>query len=121
MRSKRRNTNLKILQSQLQHLTTTDEKVKIDEKTSGNGPSVELPIIEKLPKKSIESSNEPSVKNLPRDKDDEIDLLGFIDKREQKKPNHAIKGICGAPILSSILIPLGLQAKLKPSHLISKL
>lgn len=51
MRSKRRNTNLKILQSQLQHLTTTDEKVKIDEKTSGNGTSVELPIIEKLPKK----------------------------------------------------------------------
>ena len=51
MISKRRNTNLKILQSQLQHLTTTDEKVKIDEKTSGNGTSVELPIIEKLPKK----------------------------------------------------------------------
>lgn len=40
---------------------------------------------EKLPKKSIESSNEPSVKNLPRDKDNEIDLLGFIEKREQKK------------------------------------
>ena len=51
MRSKRRNTNLKILQSQLQHLTNADEKVKIDEKTSGNGTSVELPIIEKLPKK----------------------------------------------------------------------
>ena len=51
MRGKRRNTNLKILQSQLQHLTNADEKVKIDEKTSGNGTSVELPIIEKLPKK----------------------------------------------------------------------
>lgn len=51
MRSKRRNTNLKILQSQLQHLTNADEKVKIDEKTSGKGISVELPIIEKLPKK----------------------------------------------------------------------
>ena len=51
MRSKRRNTNLKILQSQLQHLTNADEKVKIDEKTSGKGTSVELPIIEKLPKK----------------------------------------------------------------------
>ena len=51
MRSKRRNTNLKILQSQLQHLANADEKVKIDEKTSGKGISVELPIIEKLPKK----------------------------------------------------------------------
>ena len=51
MRGKRRNTNLKILQSQLQHLTNADEKVKIDEKTSGKGISVELPIIEKLPKK----------------------------------------------------------------------
>jgi len=51
MRGKRRNTNLKILQSQLQHLTNADEKVKIDEKTSGKGTSVELPIIEKLPKK----------------------------------------------------------------------
>lgn len=51
MRGKRRNTNLKILQTQLQHLTNADEKVKIDEKTSGKGTSVELPIIEKLPKK----------------------------------------------------------------------
>lgn len=47
MRSKRRNTNLKILQSQLQHLTNADEKPPVEVKGTG----VELPIIEKLPKK----------------------------------------------------------------------
>jgi hypothetical protein len=65
MRGKRRNTNLKILQSQLQHLTNADEKVKIDEKTSGKGISVELPIIEKLPKKrGIEKDELISTKRL---------------------------------------------------------
>lgn len=47
MRGKRRNTNLKILQSQLQHLAVADEKPPVEVKGTG----VELPIIEILPKK----------------------------------------------------------------------
>ena len=47
MRGKRRNTNLKILQSQLQHLAVADEKPPVEIKGTG----VDLPIIEKLPKK----------------------------------------------------------------------
>ena len=49
MRGKKRNTNLKILQSQLQHLAVADEKPKLEVEVKGTG--VELPIIEKLPKK----------------------------------------------------------------------
>lgn len=49
MRGKKRNTNLKILQSQLQHLAVADEKSKPPVEVKGTG--VELPIIEKLPKK----------------------------------------------------------------------
>lgn len=46
MRGKKRNTNLKILQSQLQHLAVADEK-----QPEIKGTGVELPIIEKLQKK----------------------------------------------------------------------
>ena len=61
MRSKRRNTNLKILQSQLQHLAVADEKPPVEIQ----GTSVELPIIEKLPKKrGIEKDELISTKRL---------------------------------------------------------
>ena len=43
MRSKRRNTNLKILQSQLQHLAVADEKPPVEIK----GTRVKLTIIKK--------------------------------------------------------------------------
>ena len=61
MRGKRRNTNLKILQSQLQHLAVADEKPPVEVK----GTCVELPIIEKLPKKrGIEKDELISTKRL---------------------------------------------------------
>lgn len=62
MRGKRRNTNLKILQSQLQHLAVADEKPPVEVKGTG----VELPIIEKLPKKKrgIEKDELISTKRL---------------------------------------------------------
>lgn len=52
MRSKKRNTNLKILQSQLQHLaTSSSEPIKTPQKVEIKGAGVELPTIDKLPKK----------------------------------------------------------------------
>jgi hypothetical protein len=62
MRNKRRNTNIKILQSQLQNLAVKEEvnnelplnQVKLpisNQKIEVKGTGIELPIIEKLPKK----------------------------------------------------------------------
>lgn len=58
MRSKRRNTNIKILQSQIQNLVV-DSKEPLNEvklpiaikRVEPVGTGVELPIVEKLPKK----------------------------------------------------------------------
>jgi len=65
MRSKRRNTNIKILQSQLQNLVVenklpiNDTKLPIPSKpTVISGGAVELPIIEKIPKKRGIPENE---------------------------------------------------------------
>lgn len=65
MRNKRRNTNIKILQNQLQNLASNLEdtiiEVKKDIKGSGivcNISATELPIVEKLPKKRGIPKNE---------------------------------------------------------------
>lgn len=62
MKSKRRNTNLKILQSQLQNLAVGEEvnekkplevatSIKLTHMSGASISNTELPIIEKLPKK----------------------------------------------------------------------
>lgn len=56
MRSKRRNTNLKILQSQLQNIVVSEQPEPSKEPMKGSGATVhstpdELPIQTKLPKK----------------------------------------------------------------------
>jgi len=58
MRSKRRNTNIKILQSQIQNIALEEDKptptieFPIKDKSIGSGITPkELPVVEKIPKK----------------------------------------------------------------------
>lgn len=67
MRNKKRNTNIKILQSQLQHLVVDNDENPInenDEKPISATGIKELPIINKIKKKGIQKDELISTKRL---------------------------------------------------------
>ena len=71
MRSKRRNTNIKILQSQIQNFAIKEEKnddtiAQRDQKSEikGSGVSKELPVVEKIKKKGIKKDELINTKRL---------------------------------------------------------